>query len=164
MNSSFYQYINCLPFRNTRLLVVLVFSFMCMLCRSFFVLLYFFFLSLCCLFLIRFTASDYPFGIFKLSVRNTLPCYASSMDQNHPLYVSYLNHTRTPLNSRQQPRQTAQDHNDHCRNRTISYGYCCIGPRLIFIKPTLKLTCITWLKVCLHVLFGYLYCNMSKLI
>jgi hypothetical protein len=40
------------------------FSFMCMICRSLFVFLYFFFWPLCCLF--RFTDSNYPFGIFKL--------------------------------------------------------------------------------------------------
>jgi hypothetical protein len=49
-----------------------IFSFMCMFCRSLFVLLYFFFWPLCCLFAIllyvrlRSTDSDYPFGIFKL--------------------------------------------------------------------------------------------------
>jgi len=40
------------------------FSFMCMICRSLFVFLFFFFWPLCCLF--RFTDSNYPFGIFKL--------------------------------------------------------------------------------------------------
>jgi len=41
-----------------------VFSFMCMFCRSLFVLLYFFFWPLCCLFFNIWI--DYPFGIFKL--------------------------------------------------------------------------------------------------
>ena len=40
-----------------------IFSFMCLFCRSLFVLLYFFFWPLCCLF---FYDSDYHFGIFKL--------------------------------------------------------------------------------------------------
>jgi hypothetical protein len=39
-----------------------IFSFMCIFCRSLFVLLSFFFWPLC----LQFTDSDYPFGIFKL--------------------------------------------------------------------------------------------------
>jgi hypothetical protein len=39
---------------------------MCMLCRSLFVLLYFFFLAIVLSVLLRYTDSDYPFGIFKL--------------------------------------------------------------------------------------------------
>ena len=41
-------------------------DFCVMFCRSLFVLLFLFFWSLCCLFYFRFTASDYPFGIYKL--------------------------------------------------------------------------------------------------
>ena len=43
-----------------------VFNFMCMFCRSLFVLLYCFFWPLCCLFFFLYTDYDYPFGIFKL--------------------------------------------------------------------------------------------------
>ena len=44
-----------------------IFSFICVLCRSLFVLLYFFFLLAIVLsVLLRYTDSDYPFGIFKL--------------------------------------------------------------------------------------------------
>ena len=49
-----------------------IFSFMCMFCRSLFVLLYFFFWSLCCLVLRRFIDSGYPFGIFKLFLLSTM--------------------------------------------------------------------------------------------
>ena len=42
------------------------FSFICMFCRSLFVLLYFFFWTLIVLsVLLRYADSDYPFGIFK---------------------------------------------------------------------------------------------------
>jgi hypothetical protein len=47
--------------RGTRSLV-----FMCMFCRSLFVLLYFFFFAIVVSVLLRSTNSDYPFGIFKL--------------------------------------------------------------------------------------------------
>ena len=43
-----------------------IFSFMCLFCRSLFVLLYFFFLAIVLSVLLRYTDSDYPFGIFKL--------------------------------------------------------------------------------------------------
>jgi hypothetical protein len=43
-----------------------MFSLMYMLWRSLFILLSLFFWSLCCLFFLRFTGYDYPFGIFKL--------------------------------------------------------------------------------------------------
>ena len=46
-----------------------IFSFICMFCRSLFVLLYFFFWPLCSVFL-RYTDSDYPFGIFKLFLKD----------------------------------------------------------------------------------------------
>jgi hypothetical protein len=39
---------------------------MCMFCRSLFVLLVFFLLDIVLYVLLRFTDSDYPFGIFKL--------------------------------------------------------------------------------------------------
>ena len=42
------------------------FSFLCMLCRSLFVLLYFFLLAIVLSVLLRYTDSDYPFRIFKL--------------------------------------------------------------------------------------------------
>ena len=45
---------------------VTIFSFICMFCRSLFVLLYFFFLAIVLSVLLRYTDSDYPFGIFKL--------------------------------------------------------------------------------------------------
>ena len=48
-------------------LVTISNSFTCIFCRSFFVLLYFFFWPLCCLFvLLRYANSDYSFDIFKL--------------------------------------------------------------------------------------------------
>ena len=47
--------------RDTRSLV-----FWAMFCRSMFVILYFFFLAILLSVLIRFTVSDYPFGIFNL--------------------------------------------------------------------------------------------------
>jgi hypothetical protein len=43
-----------------------IFSFICMFCRSLFVLLYFFLLAIVLSVLLRFTDSEYPFGIFKL--------------------------------------------------------------------------------------------------
>jgi hypothetical protein len=43
-----------------------IFSFICMFCRSFFVLLYFFLLAIVLSVLLRYTVSDCPFGIFKL--------------------------------------------------------------------------------------------------
>ena len=42
------------------------FSFICMFCRSLFVLLYFFLLASVLSAILRYTDSDYPFGIFKL--------------------------------------------------------------------------------------------------
>ena len=66
-----------LPFRSTwvhpRFLVgfVLLFSFMCMFCRSLFVLLYFFLLAIVLSVLLRYTDSDCHFGIFKLFLNNT---------------------------------------------------------------------------------------------
>ena len=52
-----------------------IFSFMCMFCRSLFVLLYFFFWPLCCLFFfdIQCTDSDYPLGISKLFLDYFIP-------------------------------------------------------------------------------------------
>ena len=43
-----------------------IFSFMRIFCRSLFVLLYFFLLAIVLSVLLRYTDSDYPFGIFKL--------------------------------------------------------------------------------------------------
>ena len=43
-----------------------IFSFMCMSCRSLFLLLYFFLLTIVLSVLLRYRVSDYPFGIFKL--------------------------------------------------------------------------------------------------
>jgi len=45
---------------------------MCMFCRSLFVLLYFFHLAIVLSVLLRFTNSDYPFGIFKLFFMQTV--------------------------------------------------------------------------------------------
>ena len=50
-----------------------ILSLMCMFCRSLFFLLYIFFWPLCCLFFLRFTDFDYPFGIFKLFFLNMHP-------------------------------------------------------------------------------------------
>ena len=47
-----------------------LFSFMCMFCRSLFVLLGFFLLAIVMSVLLLFTYSDYPFGIFKLFLMN----------------------------------------------------------------------------------------------
>ena len=49
-----------------------IFSFMCMICRSLFVLLSFFLLAIVLSVLLRFTVSDYPFGIFKLFFQKQL--------------------------------------------------------------------------------------------
>jgi hypothetical protein len=43
-----------------------IFNFMCLFCRSLFVLLYFFFLAIVLSVLLRYTDPDYPFGISKL--------------------------------------------------------------------------------------------------
>jgi hypothetical protein len=43
-----------------------IFSFMCMFSRSLFVLMYFFLLAIVLSVVLRYTDSDYPFGIFKL--------------------------------------------------------------------------------------------------
>ena len=43
-----------------------IFTFICMFCRSLFFLLYIFFCTIVLSVLLRFTDSDYPFGIFKL--------------------------------------------------------------------------------------------------
>jgi len=48
-----------------------IFSFMCMFCRSLFALLPLFLLSIV-LFVLRFTDSDYTFGIFKLFTTNKI--------------------------------------------------------------------------------------------
>jgi hypothetical protein len=75
---------NCLPFLSTWVhpgffwwgscFSILIFR--VVLCRSLLVLFSFFLVPLCCLFLIRFTDCDYPFGIFKLflpvSLQNVL--------------------------------------------------------------------------------------------
>jgi hypothetical protein len=47
-----------------------IFSFMCMSCRSFFLLLYFFLLTIVLSVLLRYRVSDYPFGIFKLLTKS----------------------------------------------------------------------------------------------
>ena len=46
-----------------------IFRFICMFCRSLFVLLYFFLLTIVLPVLLRYADSDYPFGIFKLFLR-----------------------------------------------------------------------------------------------
>ena len=58
------EHLSSLPvFREVHVARSLVFC--VMFCRSLFVLMSFIFWSLCCLVLLRFTDSDYPFGIFK---------------------------------------------------------------------------------------------------
>ena len=56
-----------------------IFSFICMFCRSLFVLLYFWFWPLSW-FLLRFTDSDFPFGIFKLFYRSS--CLSKNIIDN----------------------------------------------------------------------------------
>jgi len=48
----------------------LIISFMCMFCRSLFVLLSFFLLAIVLSVLLEFTDSDYPFSIFKLIIHS----------------------------------------------------------------------------------------------
>jgi hypothetical protein len=67
----------------------LIFSFMCMFCRSLFVLVYFFFLAIVLSVLLRYTDSDYPFGIFKLFLIIILfyfifSYYAAPPDESNP--------------------------------------------------------------------------------
>jgi len=74
---------------------VTIFSFMCMFCRSLFVLLSFFFWPLCCLFF--FTNYDYPFGIFKLFLREYVNechmfgrlifCYLTSSSSKYVMHI-----------------------------------------------------------------------------
>ena len=54
-----------------------IFSFICMFCRSLFVLLYFFFWPLWLMLsvLLRYTDSDCPFGIFKLFLKRSFRVY-----------------------------------------------------------------------------------------
>ena len=62
-----------------------IFSFMCMFCRSLFVRLYFFFQPFSLLsVLLRFTDSDYPFGIFMLFLHLLIFMY---IDNNHMKYL-----------------------------------------------------------------------------
>ena len=46
-----------------------IFSFMCLFCRPLFVLLYFFFWPLCCLFFFDLRMHNYPFGVFELFLK-----------------------------------------------------------------------------------------------
>ena len=64
------QNVHFLPIVWTLILLYAIISFMCMFCRSLFVLSYFFFLVIV-LSVLQFTDSDYPFDIFKhfLSIR-----------------------------------------------------------------------------------------------
>ena len=47
-----------------------IFSFICMFCISLFILLYFFFFAIVLSVLLRYTDSDYSFGIFKLFLKD----------------------------------------------------------------------------------------------
>jgi hypothetical protein len=59
-----------------------IFSFICMFCRSLFVLLYFFLLTIMLSVLLRYTDSDYPFGIFKF--------FEKFYGRHHDLIYSYI--------------------------------------------------------------------------
>ena len=65
------QNVHFLPIVWTLILLYAIFSFMCMFCRSLFVLSYFFLLVIVLSVLLQFTDSDYSFDIFKhfLSIR-----------------------------------------------------------------------------------------------
>ena len=66
------QYVHFLPIVWTLILLYAIFSFMCMFCRSLFVLSYFFLLVIVLSVLLQFPDSDYSFDIFKhfLSIRH----------------------------------------------------------------------------------------------
>jgi hypothetical protein len=74
-------------------------DFCVMFCRSLFVLLFLSFWSLCCLFYFRFTASDYPFGIYKLFLvfiediefRSKLQYYMAMTYDHCSTLLNYLN-------------------------------------------------------------------------
>ena len=71
-----------------------IFSFLCSVCRSLFVLFFFFiFFAIVFSFLLRFTASDYPFDIFKLFLvkhwQNYLPTMLSG-SANNVTYISEI--------------------------------------------------------------------------
>ena len=66
----------------------LIFSFMCMFCRSLFVL---FLLSIMLSFLLRFTDSDYPFVIFNVSYSRSFYCYDSTLYFGILSYFRFVN-------------------------------------------------------------------------
>ena len=71
--------------------MLLIFSFMCMFCRSLFVL---FNLAIVLSVLLRFTDSDYPFGIFKLFLWNILYLnheYFKTFSVKMEIIFSYVN-------------------------------------------------------------------------
>ena len=66
-----------------------IFRFMCMFCRSLFVLLYFF-LAIVLSVLLRYTDSDYPFGIFKLFCHGMSTI--SLIDYSHEYNQLWIDH------------------------------------------------------------------------
>ena len=90
----------------------LIFSFMCILCRSLFVLLSFFLFAIVLYVLLRYTDSDYPFGIFKLflivifdyvfsdynKIRRNILCFFFSEYSNLGLsYLSFVQPYEIPV-------------------------------------------------------------------